>query len=96
MSMKKTDLEKHLAKKLDGRMKSRAVPPRFGLGSGAAKAAAEPVARPTAARLVPVSFRLPAELVQHLRERALGHPGGISALAAEALARGLEASHAKG
>lgn len=96
MSMKKTDLEKHLAKKLDGRMKSRAVPTRFGQGSGASKAAAEPLARPSAARLVPVSFRLPAALVQRLRERAVGHEGGISALAAEALARGLETSHTKG
>lgn len=96
MSMKKTDLEKHLAKKLDGRMKSRAVPQRFGQGSGAAKAAAEPQARPSVAKLVPVSFRLPAELVQRLRERAVGHEGGISALAAETLARGLEASHKKG
>lgn len=96
MSMKKTDLEKHLAKKLDGRMKSRAVPTRFGQGSAAAKTPAEPVARPAVAKLVPVSFRLPAELVQRLRERAVGHEGGISALAAEALARGLAASQSKG
>lgn len=96
MSMKKTDLEKHLAKKLDGRMKSRAVPTRFGQGSAAAKTAAEPAARPVAAKLVPVSLRLPAELVQRLRERAIGHEGGISALAADALARGLEPAHTKG
>lgn len=95
MSMKKTDLEKHLAKKLDGRMKSRAVPTRFGQGSAATPAAAEPAARHAVARLVPVSFRLPAELVQRLRERAIGHEGGISALAAEALSHGLEASPAK-
>lgn len=96
MSMKKTDLEKHLAKKLDGRMKSRAVPPRFAQGSVTAKPVAEPVARPATAKLVPVSLRLPAELVQRLRERAVGHAGGISALAADALARGLEASPTKG
>lgn len=95
MSMKKTDLEKHLAKKLDGRMKSRAVPTRFAQGSATAATAAAPAARPAVAKLVPVSFRLPAELVQRLRERAIGHEGGISALAAEALARGLEASPAK-
>lgn len=96
MSMKKTDLEKHLAKKLDGRMKSRAVPQRFGQGSGAVKAAAEPPARPAVAKLVPLSCRLPAELVHRLRERAVGQEGGISALVAQAVAQWLDASHAKG
>jgi hypothetical protein len=70
MSMKKTDLEKHLAKKLDGRMKTSAVPQRFGKGSAATKEKPQEKSRPAVAKLVPVSCRLPAELVNRLRERA--------------------------
>jgi hypothetical protein len=36
MSMKKTDLVKNLAKKIDGQMKGVAVPGRFGQAAGAA------------------------------------------------------------
>ena len=94
MSMKKTDLVKHLAKKLDGRMKGAGVPERFAQGSanagakraertggggGATKAdAATP-------RLVAVTCRLPADLVSRLRKRAVDREGGIHALLAEAL-----------
>jgi hypothetical protein len=85
MSMKKTDLEKHLAKKLDGRMKSGAVPQRFGKGSAAAKEKPEEKARAAAPKLVAVSCRLPAELVQRMGERALVHEGGMSALVAQAV-----------
>lgn len=85
MSMKKTDLEKHLAKKLDGRMKASAVPQRFGQGSMAAKE--KPVQKPAVAavKLVAVSCRLPADLVNRLRERAVGHEGGVNALVAQAV-----------
>ena len=41
MSMKKTDLEKHLAKKLDGKMKTGVAPQRFGKGTTAASAKTE-------------------------------------------------------
>ncbi len=91
MSMKKTDIEKNMAKKLDGRMKSSAVPQRFGQGS-APKAKAEPGAGPVAAKLVPVSCRLPAELVTRMRERATGVEGGMSALVAQAVEQWLEAA----
>ncbi len=91
MSMKKTDLEKNMAKKLDGRMKSSAVPQRFGQGSAKPKATAEESARPVAAKLVPMSCRLPAELVNRMRERAMGLEGGMSALVAQAVERWLAA-----
>ena len=56
MSMKKTDLEKHLAKKLDGRLRTGLTPQRFGQGSEVVKDKAEQkVAQ--AAKLVPVSCR---------------------------------------
>jgi hypothetical protein len=85
MSMKKTDLEKHLAKKLDGRMKSSAVPQRFGKASAAAAGSSDRKAGKAAAKLVPLACRLPAELVTRLRERAVGFEGGMSAVLAQAV-----------
>ena len=95
MSMKKTDLEKHLAKKLDGRMKANTVPQRFAQGSAKLKEKTEPHARPVVAKLVPVSCRLPAELVHRLRERSIAHEGGISALVAQAVDQWLRTVDAK-
>ena len=85
MSMKKTDLEKRLAKKLDGRMKSSVVPQRFGKGTLATEASTELKSQPVVAKLVPVACRLPAELVNRLRERAVGFEGGMNALMAQAV-----------
>jgi len=84
MSMKKTDLEKQLAKKLDGKMKSGIVPRRF--GQGAATVGAQGARKPAHAktRLVPVACRLPAELVARLRGRAVVYDGGMNALLAAA------------
>jgi hypothetical protein len=84
MSMKKTDLEKHLAKKLDGRMKSTAVPQRFGQGSAATKGKTEQKSQPSVTKLVAVSCRLPADLVNRLRDLAAAHDGGMNALLAQA------------
>ena len=96
MSMKKTDLEKNLAKKLDGRMKANAVPQRFAQGSAKLKEKAEQKSKPAVAKLVPVSCRLPAALVSRLRERAIGQEGGISALVAQAVEQWLGVAGAKG
>jgi len=89
MSLKKTDLVKNLAKKLDGRMKAAGVPRRF--AQGAAEVADKRDKQESAAvKLVPITCRLPAELVARLRERAIGHEGGINALMAQALERALQ------
>jgi hypothetical protein len=93
MSLKKTDLVKNLAKKLDGRMKAAGVPRRF--AQGAAEVAAGGANKrdkqeAAAAKLVPITCRLPAELVTRLRERAAGHEGGINALMAQAVERALQ------
>jgi hypothetical protein len=86
MSMKKTDLEKRLAKKLDGRLKSGIAPQRFGKGAAdVAKDKAAEAARPATPKLVPVSCRLPAELVTRLRERAVSIEGGMSAAVTQAV-----------
>lgn len=86
MSMKRTDLEKNLAKKLDGRMKSGLAPQRYGKGSAAAANKPVDVAAAAAAvsKPVPVSCRLPADVVAQLRERAAGVEGGMSAVLTEA------------
>lgn len=96
MSMKKTDLVKHLAKKLDGKMKAGAVPQRFGKGSAVVKEPSEEKARAAAPKLVQVSCRLPAELAQQLREQAIGQEGGISALVTQAVAQWLASTGTKG
>lgn len=85
MSMKKTDLEKHLAKKLDGRMRSSTVPQRFGKASAAAAGSGDRKAGKAMTKLVPVACRLPVELVTRLSERAVGFEGGMSAVVAQAV-----------
>ena len=89
MSMKKTDLTKHLAKKLDGRMKSAGVPDRFAQGAADAVDKREQRRIDAAAGLVPFACKLPSELVKRLHERAAAHPGGANALVAEALEKAL-------
>lgn len=90
MTMKKTDLTKHLAKKLDGRMKAAGVPDRFAQGAAASVDRREQRRQDAAAGLVPFACKLPAELVKRLQARAADHPGGLNALVAEALGRALD------
>ena len=87
MSLKKTDLVKNLAKKLDGRMKSAGVPHRFAQGAADVPGKRD---KEAAVKLVPITCRLPADLVARLRERAAAHEGGINALMAQALERALQ------
>jgi hypothetical protein len=89
MSLKKTDLVKKLAKKLDGQMKSTAIPTRFAKGSAAAAKpeATQPDAAP---KPVQVTCRLPADLVQQMRDRAVNVEGGVNTILAQALKRWLE------
>ena len=89
MSMKKTDLVKNLAKKLDGRMKAADVPGRFGQGAADVVDRREQRRRDTAAGLVPFACKLPAELVKRLHERAAVHAGGVNGLVADALQQAL-------
>ena len=89
MSMKKTDLVKHLAKKLDGRMKSADVPGRFAQGAAEVVDRREQRRRDTAAGLVPFACKLPADLVKLLNERALAVEGGVNEIVAQALRKAL-------
>jgi hypothetical protein len=90
MSMKKTDLVKGLAKKLEGRMKTASVPVRFAQGAAAVAEKRDLRAPAAAPKLVPVACRLPAELVNRLRERAVTQEGGVNAVIAQALTHWLE------
>ena len=89
MSMKKSDLDKHMAKKIGGQMKTAGVPDRFAQGAAESVDRREQRRLDAAAGLVPFACKLPADLTASLRERAAAHAGGINALVAELLQKGL-------
>jgi len=91
MSMKKTDLERLAGLKLDTAMRGKASPGRFGQAAAALPDRKAQRKLDAAAGLVPFACKLPAELTEQLRDRAAGHEGGINALVAELLAKGLQA-----
>lgn len=83
MTLKKTDLAKIMGLKINSKRKAALSPDRFGRQS--ATVAAKPqVAAAPAPKLVPITCRLPADVVQPLREAAQKHPGGIHGLMTEA------------
>jgi len=89
MSMKKSDLDKHLARKIGGRMKAAGVPDRFAQGAAESVDRREQRRLDAAAGLVPFACKLPADLAATLRERAAVHEGGINGLVAELLKKAL-------
>ena len=92
MSMKKTDLEKHLAKKLDGKLKSGNTPQRFGQGAKAIAAKAEAKPKDTPPKLVQLTCKLPADLAQRLRDRAVTVEGGVNAILTQAATQWLDSA----
>ena len=84
-----------MAKKLDGRMKSAAVPQRFAQGSALPKDKTVPKPPAPADRLIAVSCRLPADLVNRLRELAMAREGGMNAVLAEAAEQWLASASAR-
>jgi hypothetical protein len=95
MTMKKTDLVKNLAKKLERDQRAAAIPQRF--GQGAASVVAKRETRPDKGVGKPVSVvcRLPAELASRLRDCAIEHEGGVNAVVTEALQRWFEAEQGR-
>jgi hypothetical protein len=89
MSMKKSDLDKHMAKKIGGQMRAAGVPDRFAQGAADAVDRREQRRLDNAAGLVPFACKLPADLTATLRERAAAHAGGINGLVADLLRKGL-------
>ena len=90
MSMKKSDLDKLLGKKVGGQMKSAGVPGRFAQGAADVVDRREQRRLDAAAGLVPFACKLPADLAATLREKGASHEGGINGLVAELLAKSLK------
>ena len=88
MAMKKTDLEKNKALKLM-QATNKSGPDRFGKGSAPALDRREQRKLDQAQGLVPFACKLNAELVEKLKARAEGHPGGVNGLLTELLEAGL-------
>lgn len=89
MSMKKSDLDKNLGLKIGGKMKAAGIPDRFAQGAAGALDKREQRRLDSAAGLVPFACKLPGDLVKTLHERAAGFEGGMNALVADLLARGM-------
>jgi hypothetical protein len=89
MSMKKSDLDKLLGKRLGGQMKTAGVPGRFAQGAGEMVDRREQRRRDAAAGLVPFACKLPSDLAATLRERGAGHASGINGLVEELLRKAL-------
>jgi hypothetical protein len=90
MSMKKSDLDKQLAKKIGGQMKVGGAAGRFGQGAGELVDRREQRRLDAAAGLVPFACKLPADLAATLRDKSAGHAGGINGLVAELLGKALK------
>ena len=89
MSMKKSDLDKQLGKKVGGQMRGAGIPGRFAHGSGDVPDRREQRRIDAAAGLVPFACKLPADLAAALRERSADRDDGINGLVAELLRKAL-------
>ena len=89
MSMKKSDLDKHLGQKIGGQMKGAVVPDRFAQGAANAVERREQRRLDSAAGLVPFACKLPADLAAKLREQGAAHAAGLNGAVAELLNKAL-------
>jgi len=90
MSMKKSDLDKQLGKKVGGQMKVAGAAGRFGQGAGEVVDRREQRRLDAAAGLVPFACKLPTDLANTLREKSAGREDGINGLVAELLKKALK------
>ena len=88
--MKKADLEKHLSKKIEGRMKGEASSDRYGSAAAMPGDRREQREREKAAGLVPFAVKLPQPLVASLQTLAQQRGVAMNELAAELLQRALD------
>ncbi|WJF90518.1 hypothetical protein QS306_02205 [Paraburkholderia bonniea] len=89
MAMKKTDLEKNKALKLNQTMKQDSAD-RYGKGAAAPKIDRREQRRADQAQgLVPFACKLNVNLVEQLKTLAASHPEGMTGLLSEVLQRGL-------
>jgi len=90
MTMKKTDLYKNLGKQIERQAKASGRPERFGNGAG--EVGKRDKKAPAASKSVPITCRLPAELVSRLRVHAQAVEGGVSAVVESAVIQWLDAA----
>jgi hypothetical protein len=88
MSMKKTDLEKHKAKKLAG---AGTTPDRFGKGASEVLDRREQRERDREAGLVPFAVKLHGDLVRQVQAAAQAEGVGLNEITAKLIERGLKA-----
>lgn len=87
--MKRTDIAKNMALKLEGRMKSAGIPERF--AGGAVLDRKEQRKQDQSKGLVPFAVKLNGELVGVLRALAESRQTGLNELVDELLRKGLAA-----
>ncbi len=90
MSMKKSDLDKMLARKIGGQMKVAGASGRFGQGAADQVDRREQRRIDAAAGLVPFACKLPADLAATLRKHGADHADGLNGAVAELLQKGLD------
>jgi hypothetical protein len=90
MSMKKSDHDKLLGRKIGGQMKAAGIPGRFAQGAAEVPDRREQRRLDAAAGLVPFACKLPATLAATLREKSADRPDGINGLVAELLQKALK------
>jgi hypothetical protein len=89
VTMKKSDLEKHLGKKIEGRMRREPTPDRYGSGSGGVADKRVQRERDKAAGLVPFAVKLPQPVVAALQARARERGASLDDVTADLLASAL-------
>jgi hypothetical protein len=88
--MKRTDLEKNKAHKLDSRLKSAGTPERF--AGGVLLDRKEQRKLDQAQGLIPFAVKLEAQLAEEIRAQAVARQIGLNELVGELLRKGLAAS----
>lgn len=90
--MKRTDLVKHLAKKIEVQMQHAATPGRFAQGATALPDRREQRKMDQAAGLMPFAVKLHVDLARQLREMAEQEGGNLNALVDRLIRAGLAGS----
>jgi hypothetical protein len=88
--MKRTDLEKNMAHKLDSRLKLAGTPERF--AGGAMLDRKEQRKLDQAKGLIPFAVKLDAQLAEEIRTQSVARQMGLNELVAELLRKGLAAA----
>ncbi|WP_290642868.1 hypothetical protein [Aquabacterium sp.] len=92
--MKRTDLVKHLAKKIAGQMQQAGTPGRFAQDANALPDRREQRKMDQAAGLMPFAVKLHVDLARQLRELAEQEGGNLNALVDRLIRAGLAGSAA--